>query len=445
MRKTEEAIPVFKYGIKIRLWKGNPRCSYRVYHPVCESGRVFSKAIGASDLEAAIKKAKAYEDEANKTGNFVDVILSEEEKVAIKRYRASSPSVSLSDWIIEGARKEFSMESKFVAKEAAKSFVEWRKKKILAGEELSKKYFKDLCHQVERFGEAFQSRAMFSLTENEVSNWILSLDCMAKAKNAYLAAIKQVFAYCKLPTVEKILPMKLPELEVTYYTIEEVRKILEHNRPKEGTLESRVFAVVVMSLFCGLRQSELVIHMSWENINPLLEEKGDSQIFTRGKTGGRHANLPEIAKKWLRLIPVERRYGALFKTNSEDVYDIEGAFTKSFRRIGLPTDVKAKKNALRHSWGVYYVSLNKDFNQASFLMGNSPAILQKHYFKSILQKDALIYWELSPYTVKEEREIADKELREQMERDLAEGNAYWEDMGNGEKRLSYIHEYEEDE
>lgn len=55
-------------------------------------------------------------------------------------------------------------------------------------------------------------------------------------------------------------------------------------------------------------------------------------------------------------------------------------------------------NALRHSYGSYYLAELRDAAALALQMGNSPRMIFKHYREIVKPKDAARYWNIMPGT-----------------------------------------------
>jgi uncharacterized protein involved in type VI secretion and phage assembly len=73
-------------------------------------------------------------------------------------------------------------------------------------------------------------------------------------------------------------------------------------------------------------------------------------------------------------------------------------------RVGVP-EVKYKRNALRLSFGSYRMEMVKNAGQVALEMGNSPAIVMKHYFHIVEARAAKEYWNIRPLPRGDSRKI----------------------------------------
>jgi len=58
--------------------------------------------------------------------------------------------------------------------------------------------------------------------------------------------------------------------------------------------------------------------------------------------------------------------------------------------------VKYKRNALRHSFGSYRMETVKNAGQVALEMGNSAAVVMKHYHEIVEPAAAKEYWSIRP-------------------------------------------------
>jgi hypothetical protein len=64
-------------------------------------------------------------------------------------------------------------------------------------------------------------------------------------------------------------------------------------------------------------------------------------------------------------------------------------------RVGV-LEEKYKRNALRHSFGSYRIEMVKNAGQVALEMGNSAAIVMRHYFDIVEARAAKEYWNIGP-------------------------------------------------
>ncbi len=94
--------------------------------------------------------------------------------------------------------------------------------------------------------------------------------------------------------------------------------------------------------------------------------------------------MSENLAEW--LAPYRGKSGPIFKANPRN------RMAKVSKASGVPW----KRNALRHSFGSYRMEQTKNAGQVALEMGNSAAVVMKHYFEIVDAKDAKAYWSIKP-------------------------------------------------
>jgi len=62
-----------------------------------------------------------------------------------------------------------------------------------------------------------------------------------------------------------------------------------------------------------------------------------------------------------------------------------------------------KKDVLRHSAASYWLASDPDAGKIAMELGNSPAVLLKHYRELVSDEQAKAFWELTPKKVSQKK------------------------------------------
>ena len=65
-------------------------------------------------------------------------------------------------------------------------------------------------------------------------------------------------------------------------------------------------------------------------------------------------------------------------------------------KIAAGLSVSWPTNVARHSFGSFWLAEFNDVNKLALEMGNSPAVIEKHYKRAVKVKNAERYWNLFP-------------------------------------------------
>ena len=80
----------------------------------------------------------------------------------------------------------------------------------------------------------------------------------------------------------------------------------------------------------------------------------------------------------------------------------ETTLNHAFRDLAKDCKVEGgwRHNGLRHSFCSYRAALTKNMNQTAFEAGNSPAMIQRHYWKTVSEKQAKQWFAIMPEEAK---------------------------------------------
>ena len=167
------------------------------------------------------------------------------------------------------------------------------------------------------------------------------------------------------------------------YSVAQTRKLLRHvietNRDLVG-----YFAVLT---FAGLRPTE-GLRVQWEDYN----EKTHQLYVRKGKTPARFVDLEPVAVEWMKFHRENTPDGTPFVnlTNLENRMKVirTAVFNGGWIQDGL-----------RHGFGTHYKALTQSVNKVADQMGNSVAIVLRHYARTITKDDCKAFWDLTPEKV----------------------------------------------
>lgn len=177
---------------------------------------------------------------------------------------------------------------------------------------------------------------------------------------------------------EAIKPYRAPQKDVQIFKPEEVTKLLAH-------ATEDFLPWIALIAFGGLRNEELAKGLQWSAIDFTKNTLVVPGVIAKTKRK-RKIELPTNLAAW--LAPYRGSTGPIFDTYPH------GRIVKTAEAAG----VTWKRNALRHSFGSYRMESVKNAGQVALEMGNSPAVVLKHYHEIVDASDATAYWSIAPQT-----------------------------------------------
>jgi integrase len=260
------------------------------------------------------------------------------------------------------------------------------KKSELDRGELSKLTLYELTSNARIIRQAFDSLKINELAEATVARFVESLTQKPQGRKNILTKVSQFLNYCvrqKWLTANPAagIKIKVRAREVEILSVDEVRRLLAVTCDT-GVASSGVFPFLVLQLYGGLRPFE-ASRMRWESIH---FETG--QIEVRGETSKTRETrfVPMIAPLPELLLPYRRSHGPLpgprFELTLREVK----------RAAGL---VPWKVDCLRHSFASYWLPIHQNRVELCEILGNSLAVVKKHYRKAIPRTVAEEFWSIS--------------------------------------------------
>lgn len=265
--------------------------------------------------------------------------------------------------------------------EAVARFAEAKKK-----EGLSKLYLKDIRCLLGRFAADFQCN-IGTLQSDDLRAYLNAMKTGPVSKNNHRRMLTGLFSFARnegwLRANEKTAPERLGDYkvkarDVEIYTPAEVARLLAH-------ADEDFLPWVALIAFGGIRNEELHKGLMWEAIN--FHAGGGYLIVSAGisKTSRkRKIDLSENLLEWLK--PYRHRHGPIFNHD----------YRKPLKRMCEGAKVKWKRNGLRHSFGSYRMEILRNAGHVALEMGNSAAVVQKHYFEIVEKEAAERYWSIRP-------------------------------------------------
>jgi integrase len=256
-------------------------------------------------------------------------------------------------------------------------------------EGISRHYTKDIRLMLTNgLAGAFRCN-LSSVTSDDLRAYLAAKKFGSVAKDNHRRVIVAFFNHAKesgwlakneSTAADALKPFKSPRRDVEIYTPDEVARLLAH-------AETDFVPWIALIAFGGVRNEELAKGLDWSAID-----------FAKGRL-----IVPEAIAKTARkrkidftdnllawLAPYRGKTGPIFETKSY------GRIEKTAEAAG----VKWKRNALRHSFGSYRMESVKNAGQVSLEMGNSPAVVLKHYHEIVDASDAAAYWSITPESAK---------------------------------------------
>ena len=249
---------------------------------------------------------------------------------------------------------------------------------------LSKRSQNDLRLRLGRFARDFGSRSLAGITTGEIQRWIHSEAAHPKTMANLRLAISSIF--CPAHTSGQILQnpvsaVKLPKVvsgEPPTITAAQLAAILE-------AAPERSRAALAIQAMSGLRLCE-VQRLDWAQVS--LAHQLITVTARGAKTASRrHVPICDSLLAW--IAPLHRGQGMV--AESEDI--LRNDSERARRKAGIKT---WPANALRHTAASAWCILEHDVSKVAAWLGNSPAVVHKHYRALLTAEQATAWFAVRP-------------------------------------------------
>ncbi len=269
--------------------------------------------------------------------------------------------------------------------------------KIKESRGASDRYKGDLTGRLTRFAGDCKKDAC-NVTTTDVQDWLDGLKLKPQSYRNYRTVLHTLFkhavsrGYAADNPVERVERVKVRNGELAIFTPPQIARLLAAASPD-------FLPCLAIGAFAGLRSAEIE-RLEWNDVH--LVDKFIVVGASKAKTASRRivpiaANLAE----W--LAPYAERQGRVWHHSSIEFYKAQqatAAATKveadSEKGVKAQAPVKWKANALRHSYASYRFAQTSDAGRVAGELGNSVAVVHRHYRELVKPKEAQKWFAVVP-------------------------------------------------
>ncbi|HUF60546.1 MAG TPA: site-specific integrase [Verrucomicrobiales bacterium] len=258
----------------------------------------------------------------------------------------------------------------------------------------SERHLRSIRGMTGRFSADFGQRSLSSITPQELADWLHRLNVGPESQRTYARYLSLLFGYgirhgwIDRNPLASIARPRVSETEVGIYTPAEVGRILA--KAEESFPET--VAVLAISLFAGLRPSD-VEALRWEDIDLV---RSVIRVSQRKGRSARNRFVSIIAPLGEWLARHGQASGRVFPFAKADSENVSWGRLRIRKAIGA-AEVRPVSDGLRHSFGSYRLAvLGGNRHEVAHEMGNSEAVILKHYRRPVLRSDAVSYFSIMP-------------------------------------------------
>jgi len=262
------------------------------------------------------------------------------------------------------------------------------------------RYLEDLDSRLNRASKAF-CKDIGNVTTAEIQEWLDGEKFSTQGYMNHRRVLHMLFnfavarGYAVDNPVKETERIKVHRGETQVFTPDEISRLLDVARKQFPEF----LPCVAIGAFAGVRSAEIE-RMEWSDIH--LAERFIVVGASRAKTAGRRiVPISDNLAEW--LAPYAEREGKIWKGEHYDYYyaqrDLAAATAVQAdvdKGIKAQKPVAWKANALRHSYASYRFALTNDAGRVAGELGNSAAVVHKHYRELVKLADAQRWFAVKP-------------------------------------------------
>jgi site-specific recombinase XerD len=271
---------------------------------------------------------------------------------------------------------------------------------VKEGRSASTPYLKDLRTRLQRFAGDFQ-KEIGNVTTAEVQAWLDGLKLTTQGYTNYRRVLNLLFEFAVARGYAADNPTKGTERvkvrngEIEIYKPVEITRLLEAARVNFPDF----LPCIALGALAGLRSAEIE-RLEWSDID--LAGRLITVGASKAKTASRRiVPINDSLAAW--LAPYANRRGRIWASGSILFYKHQEA-TAAATTVEADPDkdipgqaaVEWKSNALRHSYASYRFAQTGDAGRVAGELGNSAAVVHRHYRELVKPADAERWFNIKP-------------------------------------------------
>ena len=232
---------------------------------------------------------------------------------------------------------------------------------------------------IKHYGE----RAVGTITKDDIETTLKGWDISNTSKKIYLKMFKAFFIFAK----KRKYVSKNPCEDIIIYALNTEVRCLNVNQTIQflGNLltEPALIPYATICLFAGVRPTECE-RLNWSDIDLNTKQIYINQTVSKVKTD-RFVPISDTLVEWLspyvgKPIKIKNQRNRLKWCKGNIVW---------------------QQDILRHTATSYMMGSYKNAGEVSEYLGNSPAIIRKHYQRAVPKSDVELFWLLTPAKVQQ--------------------------------------------
>lgn len=349
---------------------------------IAEANRI-ARLLASGDATAAMMRGP----EAASYGRAVELLrpTGDSLELSASRYAEAAAILGSGERLVEAARflakRDPSRLPQKTVREAADEFIAQRTQRGA-----SPRYLADLKHRLGRFAQAFAVQVA-AVQSADVQAWLDGLRLSPQSARNFQTVLGTFFRFAE---TRGYIPRKSNPLDETERVRARNGDAVEIYTPSElarmlASVDPAALPALALAAFAGVRTAEL-LRLDWQAVDIAAGFVTVSADKSKTKSRRLIPIAPNLAQ-W--LAPYAKTEGRVWPQSSFPLH-------KAWRAAAAAAGTEWRDNGLRHSFASYRLAQTQSAAQVSLEMGNSPAVVFKHYRELVKPAQSAEWFALVP-------------------------------------------------
>lgn len=246
-------------------------------------------------------------------------------------------------------------------------------------------YTKTLAVYLKMFARGREEKPIAEFNLKTLEDWFASRNESHATRRGTISKLSVLFSFAKrrglitenpCSRLERVTVDAKPPKILTPIEAEKLLRFMASNSKRRWRLPQ-----VILGLFTGIRPAELS-RLHWSDIDL------DRAVVRVD------ACVSKVRQR--RIVPVSPNAVEWLKTCQPNDKKIGVTRIKWVKQLKEETGVVWSQDLLRHCAASYLLGKHEDVGKVSRWLGNSPAVLLRHYCELVSKEDSVAYWSILP-------------------------------------------------
>lgn len=245
-------------------------------------------------------------------------------------------------------------------------------------------YVDSLDLYLKKFAQGRESLSVDKITSGDIERWFVGRKEAPSSRASNLGRLSALFDLCyrrdyiSNNPCDKVERVSIETGRPVIFSVEDSAKLIQTC----FKTDKKLLPYIVLGLFCGLRPDECE-HIKWSDIDFTKQRITIHESVSKVRHW-RYVDMEKPAVAWLKLC------------KSKSLIPNPKTLRRRRRRLVERARLVWHQDILRKTAASFLMAIHRDAQKVSEMLGNSPAILRRHYRDLVSPEEAKKFFRILP-------------------------------------------------